>query len=189
MAKERPPADSIDVRLQWPSSPLDDDGSEPASAPPPATESDDASTPPVEPTHDIYADLAAVRSELSGLRRAMGLVVARDELHELQASINELQGDMSAVLDRRVTGSSKGGELKAIRAELAAIRQLVEGSESLPALEPLVEEVRGLREEVSALRRRIPVRPEKPQMQLSEDQLQRLVLEIGARLDARRRAR
>ena len=148
MANERPPADSIDVRLQWPSAPLDHDGSDDALSaslveqPPPAHLVPDPAMPAVEATPDVRAELDAVRSELAALRRAVAGLVARHELHELQSAVGELQGGVSVLLERPTGGSAKSVELSAIRAELATVRERLEGSVDLSEIPAELAKVR-----------------------------------------------
>jgi predicted nucleic acid-binding Zn-ribbon protein len=148
MANERPPADSIDVRLQWPSAPLDHDGSDDALSaslveqPPPAHLVPDPEMPAVEATPDVRAELDAVRSELAALRRAVAGLVARHELHELQSAVGELQGGVSVLLERPTGGSAKSVELSAIRAELATVRERLEGSVDLSEIPAELAKVR-----------------------------------------------
>jgi len=162
--------DDIDVRLEWPSAPLTGDRSgqlvaEPAPEPVP-TAGDDVDTA-----------LAAVRSDLVSLRHAVEDVGGHVHLRELHTTIDELRGELfelrRAVLERKVTVARPTGEdADSIRAELADF------------LAPLIEEVGGLREEVSSLRRRISLRAKGSPVELSDEQLQRIVLAIGAHLRA-----
>ncbi len=142
---------------------------------------------------DVDADLAAVRSELAGLRQAVDDVGDRVQLRQLRATIDELRGDVTG-LRRAVL---EWPELEQVSSDVAGLRSdmsaLLEASRdaaapdegvSLGALAPLVEEVAALRGELASLRRRIALRVEGT-APVGDAQLELLADQVAERMAVR----
>jgi hypothetical protein len=176
--------DDIDVRLEWPSDPLASDP--PAPRPPkPAREA-----APALPTTSDDDDAAATLRALIGAYEQLGdrllgrlrdlrdgvdtdLATVRSELAQVTRDVAGVRADLAGLLGPTETREAPvAGPAGSIGEGLAE------------ALEPLVEEVAGLRTEVASLRRRISLRANDTPVELSDDQLQRIVIAISTHLSA-----
>jgi hypothetical protein len=130
----------------------------------------------------LRATLDELRSDVVGLRRA---VLEWPELEQVSADIAAVRGDLSFLFESTADGTAPAapsellGELQHVVANLSdEVTRLATDQPQMGALAPLMEEVAGLRGELTQIRRRMVLRA----TPIDDEQLERIVEAVAARV-------